>query len=242
MKEVWNMRESANIIDDHKVYLQDMSRIASPQYRPTQQDILLSRVKTTQFVMESFRIDGIDFEMFDIGGQRGAQRKWIDCFDNVDAVIFVVALSEYDQTLAGPKRTNRMSEALELFRSVCNNRALLNGASILLFLNKKDIFAEKINYSDISAQKPFSDYAGPSKDFDAGVRYFTQKFKDCLIDDNFNTSFIHVTCATDTNDMDFVLDAAGSIVMTENLRRSGFFIGKQVATNENKNTHIDLSA
>jgi guanine nucleotide-binding protein G(o) subunit alpha len=223
MKEVWNMRASANIIDGHKDYLQDMSRIASPHFRPTQQDILLSRVKTTQVVMERYRIDGIDFEMFDVGGQRAERRKWIDYFDNVDAVIFVAALSEYDQSLAEAKRTNRMSEALELFRSVCNNRAFSNtGTSIMLFLNKKDIFAEKINYSDISAQKPFSDYAGASKDFNSGVMYFIQKFKDCLIDDNFNDSFIHVTCATDTNNMEFVLDATRSIIMTENLRRSGF--------------------
>jgi GTPase SAR1 family protein len=223
MKEVWNMRASANIIDGHKDYLQDMSRIASPQFRPTQQDILLSRVKTTQVVMERYRIDNIDFEMFDVGGQRAERRKWIDYFDNVDAVIFVAALSEYDQSLAEAKRTNRMSEALELFRSVCNNRAFSNtGTSIMLFLNKKDVFAEKIIYSDIAAQKPFSDYAGPTKDFNSGVMYFIQKFKDCLIDDNFNDSFIHVTCATDTNNMEFVLDATRSIIMTENLRRSGF--------------------
>lgn len=221
MKEVWNMRAAANVIDGHKDYLQDIVRIASPQFRPTQQDILLARVKTTQVVMERYLIDGIVFEMFDVGGQRSERRKWIDYFDNVDAVIFVAALSEFDQCLAEAKRTNRMAEALELFRSVCNNRAFAN-TSIMLFLNKKDIFAEKIMYSDIAAQKPFSDYAGPAKDFNSGVMYFIQKFKECLIDDDFNDSFIHVTCATDTNNMEFVLDSTRTIIMTDNLRRSGF--------------------
>ena len=82
--------------------------------------------------MEKYRIDGIDFEMYDVGGQRSERRKWIDCFDSVTAIIFVVALSEYDQTLAEAKRTNRMVEALELFRSVCNNRAFSN-TSIICF-------------------------------------------------------------------------------------------------------------
>ncbi|KAL3806444.1 hypothetical protein ACHAXA_011795 [Cyclostephanos tholiformis] len=171
-------------------YLDDVSRIASPDYKPTVQDVLIARVRTTQVVMEKYRIDGIDFEVYDVGGQRSERRKWIDCFDSVTAVIFVAALSEYDQYLAEAKRTNRMVEALELFRSVCNNRAFSN-TSIMLFLNKKDIFTEKIMYSDIAAQRPFCDYAGPTKDFDHGVLYFIQKFKDCLIDDEFNDSFIH---------------------------------------------------
>lgn len=221
MKDVWSKRAAVNVIDSHKEYLNDLSRIADPAYKPTAQDILLARVRTTQVVMERYRIDGIDFEMYDVGGQRSERRKWIDCFDHVDAVIFVAALSEYDQTLAEAKRTNRMVEALELFRSVCNNRAFAN-TSIMLFLNKKDIFAEKIMYSDIATQRPFSDYAGPPKDFDHGVLYFIQKFKDCLIDDEFNDSFIHVTCATDTNNMEFVLDSTRTIIMTDNLRRSGF--------------------
>lgn len=221
MKEVWSKRAAVNVIDGHKEYLQDVMRIASPSFKPTTQDILLARMRTTQVVMERYRIDGIDFEMYDVGGQRSERRKWIDCFDHVDAVIFVAALSEYDQSLAEAKRTNRMVEALELFRSVCNNRAFAN-TSIMLFLNKKDIFAEKVLYSDIAAQRPFYDYAGPSKDFDHGVLYFIQKFKDCLIDDEFNDSFIHVTCATDTNNMEFVLDSTRTIIMTDNLRRSGF--------------------
>jgi GTPase SAR1 family protein len=198
MKEVWSKRAAVNVIDGHKDYLHDLPRIASKTFVPSQQDILLARVKTTQVVMERYRIDGIDFEMYDVGGQRSERRKWIDCFDSVDAVIFVAALSEFDQSLAESRRTNRMSEALELFRSVCNNRAFAN-TSIMLFLNKKDVFAEKIMYSDI-----------------------VQKFKECLIDNDFNDSFIHVTCATDTNNMEFVLDSTRTIIMTDNLRRSGF--------------------
>lgn len=221
MKEVWAKRAAVNVIDGHKDYLQEISRLAAPNYRPTQQDILLARVKTTQVVMERYLIDGIEFEMYDVGGQRSERRKWIDCFESVDAVIFVAALSEFDQSLAEARRTNRMVEALELFRSVCNNRAFAN-TSIMLFLNKKDVFAEKILYSDIAAQKPFADYGGPPQDFNSGVLYFIQKFKECLIDDDFNDSFIHVTCATDTNNMEFVLDSTRTIIMTDNLRRSGF--------------------
>ena len=39
------------------------------------------------------------FRMVDVGGQRSERRKWIHCFENVTSIIFLVALSEYDQVL-----------------------------------------------------------------------------------------------------------------------------------------------
>lgn len=45
--------------------------------------------------------------LYDVGGQRNERRKWIHCFDEVTAVIFVVALSEYDQGLFEDQSVNR---------------------------------------------------------------------------------------------------------------------------------------
>jgi guanine nucleotide-binding protein G(o) subunit alpha len=221
MKELWPKRAQANIIDGHKEYFQDIARIASPHFRPQNQDILNARVKTTTVSMERYLIDNIDFEMYDVGGQRSERRKWMECFDGVDAVIFVAALSEYDQNLAESRRTNRMVEALDLFRSVANNRAFKN-TSVMLFLNKKDIFREKIMNTNIADQTPFHDFGGLPQNSDDGVLYFIQKFKECRIEGEYSDSYIHVTCATDTNNMEFVLDSTRTIIMEQNLRQSGF--------------------
>jgi GTPase SAR1 family protein len=221
IQDVWMKRAQANINDSHNEYLSDLTRIVDVKYIPTEYDILISRVRTTQVTVERYMIEGIEFEVYDVGGQRSERRKWVNCFENVDAVIFVAALSEYDQTLAEAKRHNRMMEALNLFESVVKN-ANFAETSIMLFLNKKDIFAEKIMYSNIADSPFFSDYAGPPKDFDHGVLYFIQKFEEHLEQDEFNDSFIHVTCATDTDNMEFVLDSSRTIIMTDNLRRAGF--------------------
>ena len=37
--------------------------------------------------------------MVDVGGQRSERRKWIHCFQNVTSILFLAALSEYDQVL-----------------------------------------------------------------------------------------------------------------------------------------------
>ena len=52
---------------------------------------------TTGIVKIEFSFKGLTFHMFDVGGQRSERKKWIHCFDNVTAVLFIVSLSEYDQ-------------------------------------------------------------------------------------------------------------------------------------------------
>ena len=82
-----------------------------------------------------------------MGGQRS----------DVTAIIFRVAMSEYDQALHEDEKTNRMQESLKLFDSICNNKWFTD-TSIILFLNKKDLFAEKIKRSPLTVC--FPEYPG----------------------------------------------------------------------------------
>jgi len=66
---------------------------------PTEQDILRTRVKTTGIVEVHFSFKNLNFKLFDVGGQRSERKKWIHCFEDVTAIIFCEAMSEYDQVL-----------------------------------------------------------------------------------------------------------------------------------------------
>lgn len=81
--------------------------------------------------------------MFDVGGQREERRKWIHVFDGIEALLFILSCSDFDQTLREDGHTNRLVEAIELFRRVWHN-GMLRGAGIICFLNKQDRMEEKI--------------------------------------------------------------------------------------------------
>lgn len=135
------------LIDCAKYFLDKLHEIKSPAYIPSDQDILRCRCVTTAIQHIEFEVpDGgnhIKFDVYDVGGQQGERKKWIQVFDSVTAILFIVDCSSFDQTLREDPEKNRLLEALENFDQVWNNR-FLKYVSVLLFINKIDILAEKI--------------------------------------------------------------------------------------------------
>jgi guanine nucleotide-binding protein G(o) subunit alpha len=86
--------------DSAKYFLDQLDAIGQPNYMPTTQDILRTRVKTTGIVEINFSLKDLNFRVFDVGGQRSERKKWIHCFEDVTAIIFIVGMSEYDQVEA----------------------------------------------------------------------------------------------------------------------------------------------
>ena len=89
------------------------------------------------------------FKMLDVGGQRSERRKWIHCFDCVNSVLFCASLSAYDQKLREDDTQNRMKEAILLFDEICNS-PWFRDTKFILFLNKIDLFREKIEKVPLS--------------------------------------------------------------------------------------------
>ena len=99
----------------------------------------------------------VKFHMFDVGGQRDERRKWIQCFNDVTAIIFVAASSSYNMVLREDNTQNRLREALDLFRSIWNNR-WLRTISVILFLNKQDLLEEKIKSGKSKLEEYFPEF------------------------------------------------------------------------------------
>jgi guanine nucleotide-binding protein G(i) subunit alpha len=99
VKETVRRSREYQLNDSAVYYFDSLNRMSTPDYLPTDQDILRSRVKTTGITETMFKVGDLTYKLFDVGGQRSERKKWIHCFENVTALVFLVSLSEYDQVL-----------------------------------------------------------------------------------------------------------------------------------------------
>lgn len=203
------------LIDSTNYFLSNIERIALPEYIPSQSDILRTRKKTSGIFDFRFSMGGLNIHMFDVGGQRSERKKWIHCFDNVTIIIFCVALSEYDQVLLEENTQNRLEESLTLFDSVVNSR-WFSRTSVVLFLNKIDVFASKLPYSPL--EKYFPDYNG-GDNINKAVKYILWRFTQ--VNRSGLNIYPHVTQATDTSNIQLVFAAVKETILENSLRDSG---------------------
>nr|QBG38985.1 guanine nucleotide-binding protein G(q) subunit alpha [Tegillarca granosa] len=214
IQECYDRRREYQLTDSAKYYLDDVDRIAAPNYLPTLQDILRVRVPTTGIIEYPFDLDSIIFRMVDVGGQRSERRKWIHCFENVTSIMFLVALSEYDQVLVESDNENRMEESKALFRTIITYPWFQN-SSVILFLNKKDLLEEKIMHSHLVDY--FPEFDGTKKDAQAAREFILRMFVD-LNPDPDKIIYSHFTCATDTENIRFVFAAVKDTILQLNLK------------------------
>jgi hypothetical protein len=214
VQESYSKGNTFALNDNVTYFYRSLDRLFASDYIPNDSDIIRCRIKTTGIVETVFHLGPLTYHMFDVGGQRSERKKWIHCFENVTALIFVVAISGYDSCLVEDKDSNQMHEALMLFDSICNS-AWFTNTSMILFLNKVDIFANKIRHSPVS--KYFPDYKGPDDDLEQTKAYFRKRFQR-LNRSEKKQVYPHFTDATDTKQLAHVMTAVSDIVLNENLQ------------------------
>lgn len=201
--------------DNLSFYFKSINRMFEPQWLPDDQDMLHARLRTTGITETLFELRELTFRMMDVGGQRSERKKWIHCFEGVQCLLFMAALSGYDQCLVEDVNANQMHEALMLFESLVNGE-WFKDKPIILFLNKIDIFREKLAVSPIKAH--FPDYHGKDSDEEAAKQFFANRFRAI----NRNTAreiYVYFTNATDTNLLKQTMQAVQDMLIQKNLQR-----------------------
>ncbi|KAM3084943.1 Guanine nucleotide-binding protein alpha-2 subunit [Clarireedia jacksonii] len=203
------------LMDSAPYFFEEAGRIAAADYIPVEADVLRARTKTTGIYETRFTMGSLSIHMFDVGGQRSERKKWIHCFENVTSIIFCVALSEYDQVLLEESNQNRMMESLVLFDSVVNSRWFMR-TSIILFLNKVDLFKQKLTRSPLANY--FPDYSG-GNDLNRAAKYLLWRFNQ--VNRAHLNLYPHLTQATDTSNIRLVFAAVKETILQNALKDSG---------------------
>ncbi len=203
--------------DSAPYYFDSIDRVGARGYIPSVEDLLRSRVKSTGIVEATFPMaGGVTGRIFDVGGQRSERKKWVHCFEGVNLVFFVVAVSEFNQILYEDSTTNRMAEAMTLFESVANSR-WFSSSSILLFLNKIDLLEEKLKTDRVGEY--FPDYDGPNESREV-LAYWRHRFGG-LYRHQWRTLVVHATCATDVEQTRVVFKAVEQHILESQLANTG---------------------
>eukprot|EP00092_Neocalanus_flemingeri_P025831 GFUD01027997.1.p1 GENE.GFUD01027997.1~~GFUD01027997.1.p1 ORF type:complete len:365 (-),score=75.22 GFUD01027997.1:789-1883(-) len=209
-------------LDSAPYFLKQAETYSSPEYIPSDEDVLRARSITTGIVTVPFEVKGkgssspFKFELVDVGGQRTERRKWIHCFQDVTAVLFIISLSDYNQTLYEDETTNRMQESEKLFGEMLNN-VFFRETPFIVFFNKVDLFQEKLKSASLTIA--YKEYTG-SQDYTEALDLIKMKFLGHDLSRD-RGKYTFETTATDTNIVKNVFGTVQNIILKQILEVAG---------------------
>ncbi|SCZ90608.1 BZ3500_MvSof-1268-A1-R1_Chr1-3g02097 [Microbotryum saponariae] len=159
-------------------FLNEIDRIATPEWLPGDQDLLNVRIRTRGIEAHDLQLSSKRvYRICDVAGARGSKFAWAPFFQDASAIIFICAVSEYNVCDPTDPTRNRLRDALLLFKDICENR-LLRSADIITFMNKVDVLRRKVKSGQYPIQRYFPRYLGSDRTSHI-LSFFQTLFEEC---------------------------------------------------------------
>ena len=191
-------------------YFADIRRIASAEYIPDNQDIVLIHPPPKGIHEMTFQLAHTTHRYFDMGREyRNLPQKKLHFLDDVKFLVFVVPIAEYDSPSSEEPQPASLRAALDQFISIINSPWFSN-ASTFIFFNQMDKFKKKLASSPLESH--FPDFNGGG-DFASAAKYivnlFLREVEKEEEDKPFASSgvYIHFTCGVDFRNMGILASA-----------------------------------
>jgi len=126
-------------------------------------------------------------------------------------MVFVASLAVYG-THDGADNANDMRDSLGLFESLLTTSKFLTTSTIVLLFNKVDIFREKIKQSPISDF--WLDYRGREGDYDAAIKFFTEKFCALQKPEDRREIYVYYSEATNIETSGIILQSIEALMVS----------------------------
>ncbi|KIM83436.1 hypothetical protein PILCRDRAFT_819680 [Piloderma croceum F 1598] len=233
IEDLWQHPAIRRLLRLHKLrldeaapfFLDNIRRLAEPDYMPTTDDILNVRLQTLGVAEHRYDIvlGGVHYNwlMYDVGGARGMRHAWVPYFDDATAIIFLAPMSAFDQYLEEDGRTNRIHDSLQLFTAICSNK-LLKGAHLVLLLNKADLLKKKLE-AGIKVRKYITSFGDRRNNYEEVSEYFRAHFIQIhRRKDNWQRAlYAHFTSMIDIEATQSIIGNVGEAVIRSHIAQTG---------------------
>ncbi|XP_013396545.1 guanine nucleotide-binding protein G(o) subunit alpha isoform X1 [Lingula anatina] len=208
-------RYPLRLSEAEEYFLNDFERICAPSYLPTIKDILFLRKPTVGVQEMCLTINSLNYRVIDVAGQKSQRNKWIHFFEGVTAVIFFVSLSGFNEMLEEDSTMNNLRDSLQTFQEMTHNQYLTK-TDVMLFLNKHDLFMEKMKRFRLA--ETFPEFRGHNTPDDA-LGFIKDEFYRRAPPGK--SLYTHVSCAINVDLMKTIIENVLQILVDINLRRTG---------------------
>ncbi|KAF9476380.1 guanine nucleotide-binding protein alpha-4 subunit [Pholiota conissans] len=231
--QLWSDPAVKRLLEANKIRLEDMGgfflnsipRVTALRYVPTDDDILRARLKTLgvsehRFTLKAGNMISHDWRVYDVGGARSLRAAWAPYFDDLDAIIFLVPISGFNEVLLEDPSVNKLEDSTLLWKHIVSN-PLLKNTQIVLFLNKVDLFKAKLQ-AGIRFGHYVVSYGERPNDYESTSTYIKKKFGHLFrqYSPQQRIFYSHLTSMTDAHSTQQILINVKDMVIREMLQQS----------------------